>query len=122
VTLPEEKNDARSPLITAISAFGDSTFPMFRSKNKTLNKTFIVAQKLFERHNCTVRTAEKAFITEVLFLHRLQTFIVPKVANLPEKTKCGGKIVLTVNNHVIHVTSRVIEFVASWQLPLIRLV
>jgi hypothetical protein len=80
VTLPEEKDDAQLPLITAISAFGDSTFPTFRSKNKTFNKTFIAAQKLFEGHDYTVRTAEKAFITEVLFRHWLQNVIVPTVA------------------------------------------
>jgi hypothetical protein len=108
------------PLITVISGFGDSTFSMFRSNHKTFNERSIAARKLFEGHDYTVCTAEKAFLAEVLSIHRLQNVIVPKVANLPEKTKYRGKIVVIVDDHVIRLTSRVTAFAGSQKLPLIR--
>jgi hypothetical protein len=44
VTVPEEKDDAQLTLITAISAFGDSTIPMLISKNKTVDKVSLTVQ------------------------------------------------------------------------------
>jgi hypothetical protein len=44
VTIPEIRDDAKLTLLTAISAFGDSTYPYFISKNKTFGKTTLVAQ------------------------------------------------------------------------------
>jgi hypothetical protein len=44
------------------------------------------------------------------------------VTNLPDKTEYSGKIVLIVDDHVIHVTPRVIAFAGSQKLPLIQLV
>jgi hypothetical protein len=55
--VPEEKGDTQLMLITATSAFGDSTIPMFISKNKTFDKVSLPAQQLFEGHNYTIRTA-----------------------------------------------------------------
>jgi hypothetical protein len=57
VTVAEEKDDTQMTFISTSSGFGDSSFPMFISKNKTFDKTLLEAQKLFERHDCTVRTA-----------------------------------------------------------------
>jgi hypothetical protein len=81
-------------LITAISAFGDSTFSMFITKNKTFDKTSLAAQKLFERHDYTVRTAHKTFITEVLFIDEMQNVFIPMVNHLRESGKYDGKVVL----------------------------
>jgi hypothetical protein len=53
----EEKDDAQLTLVTAISAFSDSTIPMFISKNKTFDEVSLAAQQLFEGHDCTIRTA-----------------------------------------------------------------
>jgi hypothetical protein len=44
-------------LITAISAFGDSTIPIFISKNKIFDKVSLAAQQLFEGYEYTIRTA-----------------------------------------------------------------
>jgi hypothetical protein len=46
VTVPEERNDAQLTLLTAISAFGDSTCPLFISKLKTFEKALLAPQKL----------------------------------------------------------------------------
>jgi hypothetical protein len=46
--VPEEKDDAQLTLITAISAFGGFTIPVFISKNKTFKKVSLPAQQLFE--------------------------------------------------------------------------
>jgi hypothetical protein len=68
VTIPEIRDDAQLTLRTAISAFGDSTYPYFISKNKTFEKTALEAQQLFESHDYTIRTSSKTFITETLFI------------------------------------------------------
>jgi hypothetical protein len=41
--------------------------PMFISKNKNFDKASLAAQQLFDGHDYTIRTAEKSFITEVVF-------------------------------------------------------
>jgi hypothetical protein len=109
-------------LITAISAFGDSTFSMFITKNKTFDKTSLAAQKLFEGHDYTVRTAQKTFTTEVLFIDWLQNVFIPKVNHLGESAKDDGKVVLILDDHISHATPRVIAFAGSQKLSLIRLV
>jgi hypothetical protein len=43
VTLPEIRDDAQFILLTAISAFGDSTYPYFISNNKMFEKTALGA-------------------------------------------------------------------------------
>jgi hypothetical protein len=68
VTVPEEKDDAQLTLITVISASGDFTIPMFISKNKTFDKVSLAAQQLFERHDCTIRTAEKLSLLKCFLL------------------------------------------------------
>jgi hypothetical protein len=70
VTIPEIRDDAQLFIewIEAISAFGDSTYPYFISKNKTFEKTGLEAQQLFEGRGYTIRTSPKTFITEALFI------------------------------------------------------
>jgi hypothetical protein len=47
ITVPEERDDAQLTLLTAISAFGVSTCPLFISKLKTFEKnTFCCAETL----------------------------------------------------------------------------
>jgi hypothetical protein len=43
VTIPEIRHNAQLALLTVISAFGDSTYPYFISKNKTFEKTVLEA-------------------------------------------------------------------------------
>jgi hypothetical protein len=57
VTVPEERDDAQLTLLTAISAFGDSTCPLFISKLKTFEKVLPVVQKLYEGHDYAIRSA-----------------------------------------------------------------
>jgi hypothetical protein len=122
VTAPEEKDDAELTLITAISAFGDRTFPLFITKSGTFDKTSLAGQKLFEWNDYTVRTAQRTFITEVLFIDWLQNVFIPKVNHLRERAKYDGKVVLILDGHASHVTPRVIAFAGSQKLSLIRLV
>jgi hypothetical protein len=122
VTMPEEKDNTLLMLVIVISALGDSTCPMFITKNKTFDETSLATQKLFEEHDYTVRTAHKTFITEVLFIDWLQNVFIPKVNHLRERAKSDGKVVLILDGHASHVTPRVIAFAGSQKLSLIRLV
>jgi hypothetical protein len=62
VKVPEERDDAQLTLLMAISAFGDSTCPLFVSKLKTFEKALLAAQKLYEGHDCAIRSAPRTFI------------------------------------------------------------
>jgi CYTH domain-containing protein len=62
VTIPEIRDDAQLTLLTAISAFRDSTYSYFISKNKTFEKTALEAQQLFEGHDYTIKTSPRTFI------------------------------------------------------------
>jgi hypothetical protein len=108
-------------LITAISVYGDSTVPLFISKNKTFDKVFLAAQQLFEGHSYAMRTAEKN-TTEVLFIDYFQNVSLPRVSHLREKTKYQGKTVLILDGHATHITPRVVTYAGSQGLSLIRLV
>jgi hypothetical protein len=68
VTIPEVRDDTRLTLLTAISAFGDSTRSWFISKRKTFEETLHAAQKLYAGHDYVIRSAPKTFITEFLFI------------------------------------------------------
>jgi hypothetical protein len=120
--VPKEKDNAQLTLITANSAFGDSTVPRFISKNKTVEKASLAVQKLFEWHDYTIRIAEKTLITEVLLINWLQNVFIPKVAHLREMAKYEGKVILIIDDHATHVTPRVIADAGSQKLLLIRLV
>jgi hypothetical protein len=65
VTVPEERDDAQLTLLTVISAFGDSTCPLFISKLKTFEKALLAAQKFYEGHDYTIQSAPRRFITEM---------------------------------------------------------
>jgi hypothetical protein len=62
VTAPEEQNDAQSTLLTAISASGDLTCPLFISKLKTFETALLAVQKRDESHACAIRPAPRTFI------------------------------------------------------------
>jgi hypothetical protein len=62
ITIPQERDDARVTLLTAISAFGDSTCPFFISKLKTFEKALLAAQKLYEGHDYAIRSAPRTFV------------------------------------------------------------
>jgi hypothetical protein len=51
-----------------------------------------------------------------------QKGFIPKMAQLREMTKYKGKIAFTVDDHVTHVTPRLIPPASSQKLPLIRFV
>jgi hypothetical protein len=46
VTVPKERDDVQLTLLTVISAFRDSIFPLFISKLKTFEKELLAARKL----------------------------------------------------------------------------
>jgi hypothetical protein len=54
VTAPEEQDDAQLTLLTAISAFRDSTCPLFISTLKTFEKALLAAQKFYEGHEYAI--------------------------------------------------------------------
>jgi hypothetical protein len=50
-----EKDDAQFPVLIALSAVGDSTFPMFLSKYKSFDKNSLAIHNIVDRHDCTMR-------------------------------------------------------------------
>jgi hypothetical protein len=54
VTIPEARDDAQLTLMTAISAFEDSTRPLFTSKLKTFEKTLLAANKRYAGHDYVI--------------------------------------------------------------------
>jgi transposase len=106
--LPEERDDVQLTLFCAISAFGDSTYPMFISRNKTFEKTAVAAQKLYEGRDYTIRTAPRTFITEELFIDWLENVFLPKIQSLRPRFSYDGPAVLLVDGHSTHVTPRVV--------------
>jgi hypothetical protein len=73
ITVPETLGDSQLTLLTAISAFGDSTLLCFVSKNKTFEKKRLADFEMHEGHDYTITTAPKIFVTEVLFVDWLNT-------------------------------------------------
>jgi hypothetical protein len=79
VTVREKWDDAQVTLLTAISAFGDSTGPLFISKLKIFEKALLAAQKLYEGHGYAIQSAPQTFIREVLFSDWLDAIFVPRI-------------------------------------------
>jgi hypothetical protein len=76
----DEKN-TQLTLIPAFSAFCDSTFPMVMLVRKTLDDIALTIQPLLKGRDYTVCTAEKNFITEVLFADWVQNVFIPSRKN-----------------------------------------
>jgi hypothetical protein len=103
-------------------AFGDSTYPYFISENKTFEKPALEAQQLFEGHDYTIRTSPKKFITETLFVGRIEMVFLVRINYFRQKFAYEGPVILLVDGHSTHVTPRVIAFCAAKRIILIRLV
>jgi hypothetical protein len=65
-------------LLINFSAFGDSIPPLFISKNKTFGAKRLAEQQPFHGHDYLVRSAEKTFITDVLFGDWPHARFIPK--------------------------------------------
>jgi hypothetical protein len=94
VTVVDERDDGQLTLLAAISAFGDSIPPVFITNNKTFDETALADQQLYHEHNYVMRTADKTFITEVLFIDWLETQFIPKNYQLRQKANHDGPIIL----------------------------
>jgi hypothetical protein len=55
----ENRGDSQLTLLTAISALGDSTPPMFITKGKTAELERLIRQQLFHDLDYVMRNAEK---------------------------------------------------------------
>jgi hypothetical protein len=104
VTVCDEEDNAQLRIIAATSAFRDSTSPTFISKNKTLDKTSLAVQQLFDGYDYAGRTEDETFIMKVLFIDPPQNLIVSKVACARERTKHSDKVVLIVDRNTTHVS------------------
>jgi hypothetical protein len=78
VTVPKEGDDSQLTMLTAISAFGDSTPLIFISKNKTFLSEALAEQQLCHDHDSVIRNSAKTIMSEVLFIDWLQTQFIPK--------------------------------------------
>jgi hypothetical protein len=94
VTVADERDDTQLTLLTAISAFGDSIPPMFITNNKTFDETALADQQLYRGHDYVMRTADKTFTTEVLFIDWLHTQFLLKNYQLRQKANYDGPIIL----------------------------
>jgi hypothetical protein len=104
VTIPEIRDDAQLTLLTAISAFGDSTYPHFISKNKRFENTALKAQQRFESHNYTIKLSPKTFITETLFINWNKMVFLMQINYVCQKFADEGPAILLVDGHSTHVT------------------
>jgi hypothetical protein len=122
LTISQYKDDAQLIMVAAISAFGDSTPPMFISKNITFERDKLATMLLFESHDYTIRHSPSTFINEVLFIDWIENVFLTRINCLRSKMNYNGKVVLIVDGHASHVTPRVVAFAASQDIILIRLV
>jgi hypothetical protein len=106
----------------AISAFVDSTCPLFISKLKTFEKALLGAQKLYEGYDYAIRSASRTFITEILFIDWLDTIFLPPISEFRRKFDYNGPNILIIDGHSTHVTPRVIALCGPRNIILIRLV
>jgi hypothetical protein len=122
IMIPEVHDDAQLTLLTAISAFGDSTYPFFILKLKTFEKTLLTAQKRYEGHDYTIRSASRTFITEVLFIDGFERVFLLPIAELRQKFASDGLSIFVVDGYSTHVTPRLIALCDASKIILIRLV
>jgi hypothetical protein len=122
VTLAEVRDDRQLTLLTAISAFEDSTRPLFISKLKTFKKMFLAAQKLYAGHYYVVRSAPKTFITELLFIDWLEKIFSPSISEFQTKFTYDDSNLLVLDGNSTYVRARLIPLCASRKITLIRLV
>jgi hypothetical protein len=118
VTVPEKRDQLS--LLTAISAHGDSTYPLFISKLKTFEKALLAAQKLYEGHDYALRSAPRTFITKVLFIDSLDTIFLARISELRWKFDYDGPSILIVDGHSRHVTPRMIAVCGARNVIMIR--
>jgi hypothetical protein len=104
VAVPKERDDSQLTMLTAISAFEDSTPPMFISKNKTFRSEALAEQQLYHDYDYIIRNSAKTFMTEVLVVDWLQTQFIPKNDELRRKIDYDGPIILLVDGHTNHIT------------------
>jgi hypothetical protein len=81
VEIPQVQ-DAQLTLVAAISAFGDSTVPMFITKLKTVDKHGLGEEMLLYHHQYVTRSANKMFITKVLFIDHMNQIFLPRTEEL----------------------------------------
>jgi hypothetical protein len=122
VTVPEIRDELQLSLLTAISAFGDSTYPYSISKNKTFEKTALEAQQLFKGHDYTIKTSRKTLITETLFINWIEIAFLVRINDLRQKFAYEGPVILFVDGHSTHVTTRLIAFCGANRIILVWLV
>jgi hypothetical protein len=53
---------------------------LYVKKNKTIKKTALEAQQLFESNDSPIRMAPKTFITETLFVDWLETVFLIRIS------------------------------------------
>jgi hypothetical protein len=109
-------------MLTAISAFGDSTPPMFISKNKTFLSEALAEQQFYHDHDYVIRYSAKTFMTEVLFIDWFQTHLIPKNDELRRKKDYDKPLILLVDGHGSHITPGVLPYAASQKIISIKLV
>jgi hypothetical protein len=108
--------------LTAISTYCDSTLPFFVSKNKPFEKKRLADFEVHKGHDYTIRTAPKAFMTEVLFVDWLKTVFLQWIETPRQRMQYQGLVILLLDGHATHVTPRVLASSGSQRIIIIQLV
>jgi hypothetical protein len=65
---------------------------MFISKNETFNKTSLGVEQLSQWYGCTLHTAEKPFVIEVLLIDWQQNALIQKVGHRRERAQRTARL------------------------------
>jgi hypothetical protein len=101
--VPETRDDSQLTLLTAISAFRDSTPLCFVSKNKTLERKRLADFEMHEGHDYTISTASKTFMTKVLFVDWLKSVFRPSIETRGQRMQYPSPVILILDGHATHV-------------------
>jgi hypothetical protein len=108
-------------LLTGSSAFGGSIPSLFISKSKIFEAERLSKQTLFHDHDYAMKSGEKSFITEVLFIIWLQMQFIPKYDQLRIKAHYDRAILVLVGGHASHIPPRVVAYADSQRIIILRL-
>jgi hypothetical protein len=90
VTVPNERDDSELIMLTAITAFGDSTPPMFISKNKTFLSEALEEQQLCHDHDYVIRSSAKLLSLKFYFLTSFKHSLFQKTMDFVVSEKVHG--------------------------------
>jgi hypothetical protein len=109
-------------LLSAVTAFGDSTPPLIITKDKSFQKNRLAEQELDKGHDYVIKSVLKKFMTEILFIDWSQRIFLPWNKNLIRRSQDPGSIVFVVDLHAPQVTAPMLTYAQSKKIVTVRFV